>query len=152
MPDLSSRSASFCSSATCVSGWIILAWSTTRPVSEGKLMAKAVAIVHSSAASAEGRHNRLPSRAEKILAALMSMPSRRGALEFNLRRLGCILSCRELRHRLVGTEERRGPQYAGERLELGIVGPNRFDVVAPRDRDAIFGTFELGLEREEVLV
>jgi hypothetical protein len=94
----------------------------------------------------------LPPVAEKMPAAFMLMPLSRSALELYLRRLGCILACRELRHRLVGTEERRGPQYAGERLELGIVGPNRLDVVATRDRDAVFSAFELGLEREEVLV
>ena len=40
----------------------------------------------------------------------------------------------------------------GKVAKLGVVDAHRFDVVAPRDRDAVFGAFELRLQRQEVLV
>src|SRR4249919_1369623 len=151
MPDLSSRSASFCSSATRVSGWIILAWSTTRPVSAGKLMAKADAIAKSATINAAAILF-LPPVAEKMPAAFMLMPSRRSALELYLRRFGRALAGSELRHRLIGPEERRGPDHAGECSELSIIGPNRLNVVAARNRDAVFSAFKLGLKRKKILI
>ena len=74
------------------------------------------------------------------------------ASELHLRRRLRTLDRGELRHRLVAAEECRGPQQAGEGLELGVVGAHRLDVVAPRDRDAVLGAFELRLQRQEVLV
>src|SRR5215471_3307360 len=74
------------------------------------------------------------------------------ALEFHLRgRLG-VVGGGELRHRLVSAEEGGGPEHARKGLELGIIGANRVDVVAPCDRDPVLGALELRLESQEVLV
>ena len=37
-------------------------------------------------------------------------------------------------------------------MRLGVIGPHRFDIVAPRDGDAVLGAFELRLQGEEILI
>src|SRR5436305_14482022 len=64
-------------------------------------------------------------------------------LELHLRRLLRVVGRRERRHRLVAAKRGRGPEYAGERPQLGVVGAHRLDVVAPRDCDAVLAAFEL---------
>src|SRR5690242_18126027 len=144
MPDFDSRSASFCSIALRVAGSMMLAWSTTRPVSAGKLSAKAPAIViNSTAMVTTGRTTLLP-RAEEVRPAVILMPlCRDGSLEFHLRRLGRIFVRGELCHRLVAAEDGVGPDDAGERPQLGIVETHRLDVVAPSDGNAVLGALEL---------
>ena len=80
------------------------------------------------------------------------LPQGRAGSELHLRRLLGVVVGREFRHRLVGPEEGRRPQHAREGLQLGVVGPHRFDVVAARHGDAVFRALELGLQRQEVLV
>src|SRR5215831_6612991 len=153
MPDFDSRSASFCSIALRVAGSIMLAWSTTRPVSAGKFSAKAPAIVNNSAAMATTGRTALLPRAEEVRPAVILMPLYRdGSLEFHLRRLGRILARGELRHRLVAAEECVGPDDAGERSQFCIVETHRFDVVAASNRNTVFGAFKLRLQRQEVLI
>src|SRR6516165_4152 len=79
-------------------------------------------------------------------------PERTEASEFYRGRFLQILRDGECLHRLVAPVERRCPQDAGIRLELGVVGTHPLDVVAPRDRDAVLGAFQLRLQREEILV
>ena len=72
--------------------------------------------------------------------------------EFYLRGLAGIFARCEFRHRLIGAEECIGPNDTGERPQLRIVEAYRLDVVAPGNRDAVLGAFELRLECQEVLV
>src|SRR6185437_7241656 len=48
--------------------------------------------------------------------------------------------------------KRRRPDHAGECAQLGVVLPDRFVVIAPRDGDAVFRSLKLRLQRQEVLV
>src|SRR6201988_3537203 len=120
-----------------------------RPVSAGNVSAIAVTTAQANATQATASPP--PARNGAMRPAVIPMPSRR-ASELHLRRLRGTLDRGELRHRLVGTEEGRGPQEAGEGLELGVVDPHRLDVVAPGDGDAVLGALELRLQRQEVLV
>src|SRR5215813_14171558 len=144
MPDFDSRFASFCSIASRVAGSMMLAWSTMRPESGGKLSAKAPAIVNNSAAKmATGGMTLLP-RAEEVRPAVILMPlCRDGSLEFHLRWLGRVFARGELRHRLVAAEDRVCPNDARECPQLGIVETHGFDVVAPGNRNAVLGALEL---------
>ena len=72
--------------------------------------------------------------------------------ELHLRRRLRIVVGGEFRHRLVAAKHCPGPQQAGERLELSVVGPRRLDVVPPRRRDAGLSALKLRLQRQEVLV
>src|SRR5262245_66269427 len=92
---------------------MILAWSTTRPISAGKLMAKAGTTAKSATINAAARRF-LPPLAEKMPAAFMLMPSRRSALELYLWRFGRVRAGSEFRQRLIGPEERGGPDPAGD--------------------------------------
>src|SRR5476649_1485070 len=95
----------------------------------------------------------LPTRGEEAPAAFIATSLRRcQALEFHLRRRLCALACSEFHHWFVGAEERCRPQQARKCFERGIVDADSLDVVAPRDRDAVFSTFELRLKRQKVLV
>src|SRR5262249_9021885 len=153
MPDFDSRSASFCSMALRVAGSMMLAWSTTRPESAGKLSAKAPTIAKSRAARAATGHRTLLPRAEEVRPPVILVPLyRHGSSEFHLRRLGRIFGRGELRHRFVTAENSVGPDKAWERPQLGIVETHRFDVVAPGDRNAVLGALELRLQRQEVLI
>src|SRR6476646_2089084 len=153
MPDFASRSASFCSIAIRVAGSMILARSTTRPASTGRVRAKAAAIVHNNAVQAIARRDPLPPRVEERRPAIMSIPLRCGGpSEFYWRWLVRIRTGGEFRHRLVGAEEGGSPQQARECLEFSVVYAHCFDVVASSDRDAVFGALELRLERQEVLI
>src|SRR5882724_10725862 len=76
----------------------------------------------------------------------------RNRLELDLRRALGLFGDGERLHRLVGLVERARPDHAGKRLEFGVVGLHRLDVVAPRDRNAVLGAFELRLQREKILV
>src|SRR5262249_21165505 len=115
MPDFDSRFASFCSIASRAAGSMILAWSTTRPESAGKLSENAPAIVSSSAARVTTGTMTLLPTAEEVRPALILMPlCRDGSSEFHLRRLGCVFARGEHRHRLVAAEDRVCPNDAGE--------------------------------------
>src|SRR5215467_14157759 len=72
--------------------------------------------------------------------------------EFYLRRLLRTLARRKYRHRLIAAKQRIRPDDAGERPQLGIIDPRRFDVVAPSDRDAILRPFKLRLKCKKVLI
>src|SRR5579871_6323022 len=63
---------------------------------------------------------------------------------------GRLLRDGELGHLLVGGVEECGPPAAGYGGKLGVIEPDRLDVVAPGDRDAVLRPFELGLEGLEV--
>ncbi len=71
-------------------------------------------------------------------------------LEIDLRRLHLLLGDGERLHRLVAAIENVRPDDAGESSQLGVIDAHCFDVVAPRNRDAVLGAFELRLQREEV--
>ena len=58
----------------------------------------------------------------------------------------------ELGHRLVAAKKRRCPNEARERLQAGVIGPDRLDIIAPRDGDAVLGAFELRLQGEKILI
>src|SRR6202023_4330631 len=58
----------------------------------------------------------------------------------------------EFGHWLVAPKKRRCPNEARERPQAGIIGPDRLDIIAPRDGDAVLGAFELRLQCEKVLV
>src|SRR5262249_52960860 len=143
------RSVSFGVSAARV-GWSrILASSTTRPLSAGRTSANAGSAAskrNAKNSSARLARRRSPS-ASDWHAALTAQPS-----ELHLRRSGHVFGDRERLHGLVAPVERRGPDDAGERTQLRVVLPHRFDVVAPGDGDAVLRAFELRLQREEILV
>src|SRR2546430_4475516 len=146
---LASSSASFCVSAARIAGSRILASSTTRPLSVGKT--SATAGTAASKTKAKKSSARLARRRRPPLsswhAALTAQPS-----ELHLRRPGHVFGDRKRLHGLVAPVERRGPDHAGKRAQLRIVLPHRFDVVAPGDRNAVLGPFELRLQGEEILV
>src|SRR5499433_2914606 len=152
---LASRSASFWVSAARVAGSRILASSTTRPLSVGRTSATAGTAASQSKAQKNSarlaRRRRAPSAERRPAsgshAALTTQPS-----ELHLRRPGHVFGDRERLHGLVAPIERRGPDHAGERAQLRVVLPHRFDVVAPGDGDAVLRAFELRLQREEVLI
>src|SRR5262249_3408293 len=161
---LASRSASFWVSAARVGGSRMLASSTTRPLSVGRTSATAGTTASQSKAQKNSarpaRGRRRPSRlsaggreraasaergpASDGHAALTAQPS-----ELHLWRPGHVFGDRERLHGLVVPVEGGGPNHAGERAQLRVVLPHRFDVVAPGDRDAVLRAFELRLQREE---
>ena len=123
--------------------------STTRPSSCGKSTA--------AAGAAKAHNSAIMARSFRII--FVAMPDGKpvplflaSLLELHLRRALGLFGDGERLHRLVAFVERARPDHAGKRLELGVVGLHRLDVVAPRDRDAVLGAFELRLQREEVLV
>src|SRR6516162_6911691 len=144
---LASRSASFWVSAARVAGSRILASSTTRPLSAGRTSANAGRTASKRKAQKTSARPARRRRPPPLSHALTARPS-----ELHLRRPGHVLGDRKRLHGLVAPVERRGPDHAEERAQLRIVLPHRFDVVAPRDGDAVLRAFELRLQREEVLV
>src|SRR6266540_6814772 len=146
---LASSSASFCVSASRAAGSRMLASSTTRPLSAGKTSAMAgTAASKTKTKKGSARlARRRPPPLRSWHAALTAQPS-----ELHLRRPGHVFGDRKRLHGLVAPVERRGPDHARECAQLRVVLPHRFDVVAPGDGDAVLRAFELGLQREEVLV
>src|SRR5262249_17038449 len=143
----------------------ILASSTTRPVSGGKVRAPTASPAQSSTTrTTSGDPDHRVSEGEKRPTAKsgplpLHLPlSARGegrwgmGSEFALGGRLRTLAGSKLRHRFVVAEQRRSPQQTGERPEGRIVCSHCFDVVAPRHRYAIFSAFELRLQGEEVLV
>src|SRR5471032_1591558 len=143
MPDLDSRSDRLVSRSARAGAGMMLAWSTTLPVSAGKLAANTASPNETSSA-------RPAAVSQAPVVEGRRRMGRRSELD-GRRRLGGIAG-RELRHRLVRTEGGHRPQHARERLEFGVVGAHGLDVVAARHGDAVLGAFELRLQREEVLV
>src|SRR4249919_1655567 len=132
---------------------MIFAWSTIRPVRVGKFRAKLAAIASSNALTAPASQAPLPPKAEGIRPAIILMPlCRDGSSEFHWGRFVRTFARREFRHRFVAAEERVGPYDSGECAKLGVIRAHGFNVVAARNRDAVFGTLELRLEGKEVLV
>src|SRR5437764_12493736 len=72
--------------------------------------------------------------------------------EPDLRRPLYVFGDGEGLHRLIVTVQHRGPDPARKCAELRVVELHCLDVVAPRHRDPILGAFELGLQRQEILV
>src|SRR4051812_47202039 len=130
IPDLDSSSSDFVAMARRVSAGMTLAWSTTRPVSGGNVSA--------SALTASSRLSRMANAGVVMPALRNPLPSvdivaARAWLELHLRRCLRALCGGELDHRLVPPEECRGPNHPRKRAQLGIINPDGFDVVAPRD-------------------
>src|SRR6516162_7393320 len=163
---LASKSASFWVSAARVAGSRILASSTTRPLSVGRTSATAGTTASrrktqkNSARLARRRrpssHRPLSTSGRRSAPRVERRPGSRAALtaqpsELHLRRPPHVFGHRERLHRLVAPIERRGPDHAGERAQLGVVLPHRFDVVAPGDGDAVLRAFELRLRVLEAL-
>src|ERR1700693_5932180 len=124
-----------------------------RPVSAGRLAARATKLAHSNAIIAKARRALPLARGEEERPAVISTPSAcGGASELYLRRLLRIFVRSKFCHRFIGAEDSHGPQQARKGLELGIVGPHGFDVVAPCYCDAVLGALKLRLERKEVLI
>src|SRR5262249_44665045 len=104
--------------------------STTRPVSAGKLSASAGAT--SAPASTATAHSaaRRPIRPCLTMVAMRAIdvaPNHdqpRRVLELHLRSLLRFLGNGEFLHRLVALVERRCPDHAGKRLQLGVVLPH----------------------------
>ena len=71
--------------------------------------------------------------------------------ELHLRRRLRAFVGGEFRHRLVAAEDGLRPEHGREGAQRRVIGPHRLDIVAPRDRDAVLGAFELRLQRQEVL-
>src|SRR5437879_12044785 len=132
-----SRLASLFSSAPFFHGSSRCASSITRPSSSGK----------STAAAGPTKAQNSASIASKRRMAWLLV--RGAALELDLRRTLGLFGDGEGLHRLVAFIERARPDHARKGLELGIVCLHRPDVVAPSDRDAVFGAFELRLQRQE---
>src|SRR6476660_1242850 len=132
---------------------MMFARSTIRPVRAGKFRAKLAAIANSKTPTTPASNAPLPPKAEGIRPAIIVMPlCRDGSSEFHLRRFVRTFARREFRHRLVTAEERIGPYDSGECAKLGVIRTHGLDVVAARNRNAIFGAFQLRLESKEVLV
>src|SRR5271166_5773542 len=148
---LVSNSASLRSSAALVAGSRIPASSTTRPVSSGKVSAQAAPATRDSSNPRIARDIVRDHRARRRESMAVA-PKRAEASEFHGWWLFQIFRHGERLHGLVAAVERRGPQHTGKGLELGVVGAYRLDVVAPRHRNAVLRTFQLRLQREEILV
>src|SRR5688572_23531794 len=158
MPDFCSSSASLGSSASRVCCGMMLAWSTMRPVSGGKVRASAAPAARTTTTHSDSNRviaGSAPLRGAHALlrqrcATEWRAPSNESFPELHLRRLLRVLVGGELGHRLAAADH--GPDLAGEGPDLGVVGAHRLDVVAPRHGDAVLGAFELALQRQEVLV
>src|ERR1700733_4255845 len=111
MRDFCSRSSSLRSRSAIVTGERIFAWSTTLPVSGGKLAAASAAPAHRAAKrrtiSARGKGRSIP-----------TLPVR--GLEFHLRRRLGFLVGGERNHRLYGAKHRLRPQHSREGSERGV--------------------------------
>src|SRR5262249_47794066 len=154
---LASKSASFWVSAARVGGSRILASSTTRPLSAGRTSAIAGTAASQSKAQTNSarraRPRRRPSRLSAGGRARAASAERRPASEghaaltaqseLHLRRPGHVFGDRERLHGLVPPVEGRGPDHAGERAQLRVVVPHRFDVVAAGDPAALFPSLDL---------
>src|SRR3954453_2864670 len=122
-----------------------------RPVSGGTLAASATITARSSAATpATTGIGALPKLGARLSIMSLAEPIARSELDLRRRLRGVARG--EFGHRFVAAEGRGCPDHARKRAQLGIVGTHRLDVVAARNRDAVFGALELGLKREEVLI
>src|SRR5580658_7368535 len=143
MPDFCSRSASLRSRSAAVTGERIFAWSTTLPVSGGKLAAASAAPTHSAAM-------RAPIRARGQRRGIRALLLR--GLELHLRgRLGVGVGG-ERNQRLNRAEYCLRPKHTRKGSQRGVEVLHRGDVVAAGDGDPVFGALELGLQRQEVRV
>src|SRR5215204_5821808 len=91
---------------------MIFAWSTTRPVSGGKVAAKAPASANNSKDNKAIAGIR-PAAIRHPKLANIVRPAARRRSELHLRDGLCVVSGGELDHRLVGSEECRGPTMPG---------------------------------------
>lgn len=73
-------------------------------------------------------------------------------LELHVRRALCTRRRGEGLHRLRLRVEPRGDPPAGNGADLGVVGLDRLNIVAPRHGNAVLRPLELRLQRQEVLV
>src|SRR5262245_6711534 len=146
---LASRSASLVVSSAIVAWSRMPASSTTRPVSAGKSSAAAAG---ATSASQVANHAANHAAAHSAARDHARPGARIDALELHLRIALGFLADGEFLHRLAALVERRGPDHARKRAQLGVVGTHRLDVVAARHRDAVLGALELRLQRQEVLV
>src|SRR3954471_22275186 len=120
-------------SCTC-SGVSKCAWSTTRPVSCGNVCAATGVANATSASHRTARRWFTSARVE--IDGRRGLRSRRG-LE---------------RHLGLGAVEDLGADRVGEGADAGVISLHRRIIVAPRGVDAVLGSLELILKREEVLV
>src|SRR5262245_56165849 len=132
MPDLDSRSVSFCSMVVRVAAGMMLAASTTRPVSSGRFNARATESAQKSAQSSASPVTAAPPtmRAQRVTYIAISV----AASEFDLRRRLGSFARGEFRHRLIAAKEYHRPENAREGAQLGVVDAHGLDVVAARNR------------------
>src|SRR5579862_6334361 len=103
-----------------------------RPDSAGKLAAMTARHPNSGAKSATGRRAPPPAKKKGDAVAVISAPANRVS-ELHLRRRLRRVVRSKFGHWLVGADDSRSPNDSGEGLEVGVVNPHRFDVVAPGD-------------------
>src|SRR6516165_2515808 len=133
MLDLSSSSLSFASRSVRLCAVMILALSTTRPVSGGK----------SSASTKEARQRASPARTQACRFTI-------APLELHLRRRCRTGSCGEFRHWFFAREGRFCPDDCRECPQRRVKGAYRVDIIAPCHRNAVLGPFELRLQSNEI--
>src|SRR6516165_130192 len=133
MLDLSSSSLSFASRSVRLCAVMILALSTTRPVSGGK----------SSASAKEARQRASPASTQAFSFTI-------APLELHLRWLFRTARCSEFCHWFFARECRFCPDDCRECPQRGVKGAHRVDVVAPCDCNAVLCAFELRLQSHEI--
>src|ERR1700733_264922 len=143
MRDFCSRSSSLRSRSAIVTGERIFAWSTTLPVSGGKLAAASAAPAHSAAT-----RRTISVRGQR--RGIRTLPVRELELHFR-RRLSFGIGG-ERYERLDRAKHRLRPEYAREGPPGGGEVLRRGDVIAAGDGDPVFRPLELGLEGEKILV
>src|SRR6516162_2557014 len=110
-----------------------------RPVRAGKSAASTAQYANSNASPARSllAHPASADKARPAIIRSSSIETWRKKSELHLRgRLGGVVR-RELRHWLVGAENRGRPNHGGNGSKIGVVHADRFDVVAARNRNAV---------------
>src|SRR5580704_105097 len=148
MRDFCSRSESLRSRSAIVTGERMFAWSTTLPVSGGKLAAASAALAHSAARSATSSACGQTNDACGQRRGMRALPWAGLELHFG-RRLGLGIGG-ERNQRLDRAEHRLRPEHARESPQRGVEVLHRGDVIAPGDSNAVLGPLELGLQRKEI--
>src|SRR5271169_4237466 len=121
-----------------------------RPVSAGKLAARAAWPANSSVTKTKAARAVSPTNQNSGERTVMSVPSNAGDVlhlsELHLRRRLRTLVRSEFRHRLFPGEHRLRPEHGRKGAQRRIKGAHRVDVIAPRNRNTILRAFELRLQ------
>src|ERR1700728_3252860 len=121
----------------------MFAWSTTLPVSGGKLAAASAALAHRAASSATSSARGQTTDARGQRRGMQALPW--AGLELHLGRRLRIGIGGERNQRLDRAEHRLRPEHAWEGPERRVEVLHRGDVIAPGDGDPVLRSLKLGL-------